>query len=211
VARYVTSVGRRAFIFDRAAVAPEALLKFDGDPEVWVLDPFPAPGGGRIYRNDAGDRVLQVTCLGGLTLYIGAPDGVPASIQGDADDLTLPPSVPDRIMLQSSAQASDRTSRAAQIAVGRERAVTFEALNFTPATSPVFFDAITVTSDALVSMARRKEAKAFLSKLEKVQFIVGAKPDVGFNGSVLTITLTPGKGYAGRPSSNRIMKVCLKH
>jgi len=63
-------VGRRAFIFDRLAIAPEALFRFDDDPEVWVLAPSPAPGGGKIYRNDAGERVLQVTCLGGLTLYM---------------------------------------------------------------------------------------------------------------------------------------------
>ena len=68
VARYITSVGRRSFIFDRVAAAPDALFKFDGDDEVWVLEPSPAPGGGKIYRNDAGDRVLQVTSLGGLTL-----------------------------------------------------------------------------------------------------------------------------------------------
>jgi hypothetical protein len=204
VARYVTSVGRRSFIFDRAAIAPEALFRFDGDDEVWVLEPSPLPGRGTLYRNDAGDRVLQVTGLGGITLYIGTPEGVPVSIQGDAEQLLMPPVIPDRIMLQRSAQASDRTSRVAA------HAVTFEALNYTPAASPVFFDAITITSDALVNLSRRKEAKPFLSKLDKVQFVVGAKPDVGFNGSMLTITLTPGKGYAGRPSSNRIMKVCLK-
>jgi hypothetical protein len=59
-------------------------------------------------------------------------------------------------------------------------------------------------------MVRRKDAKAFLSKLDKVLFVTGAKPDATFSGSVLTITLTPGKGYAGRPSSNRIIKQALK-
>jgi len=63
----------------------------------------------------------------------------------------------------------------------------------------------------VVSLARRKDSKPFLSKIEKVQFVVGARPDAGFNGSVLTITLTPGKGFAGRPSSNRILKACLRH
>jgi hypothetical protein len=210
VARYVTSVGRRSFIFDRAAVAPEALFRFDNDGEVWVLEPSPAPGGGKIYRNDAGDRVLQVTSLGGITLYIGAPEGVPVSIEGDAEELALPPTITVERMTQRSAQAVFRTSRAVQAAVGGERAVNFDLPYWTPATSPVFYDAMAIASDALVSLARRKDAKAFMSKLEKVLFVVGAKPDVGFNGSVLTITLTPGKGYAGRPSSSRIMKTCLK-
>jgi hypothetical protein len=217
VARYVTSVGRRSFIFDQEAMAPDALFRLDGDDEVWVLEPSPLPGRGTIYRNDAGERVLQVTSLGGLTLYVGTPEGVPASIQGDAEQLLLPPTIPDRIMVERTTQASYRTNRAAQAAVGHETEVTFEPDNYTPATSPVFLDAITITADALVSLGHRKdaksakEAKAFLSKLEKVQFIVGAKPDVSFNGSVLTITLRPGKGYAGRPSSSRIIKAALRH
>jgi hypothetical protein len=204
VARYITSVGRRSFIFDRVAAAPDALFKFDGDDEVWVLEPSPAPGGGKIYHNDAGDRVLQVTCLGGLTLYIGTPEGVPVSIQGDAEDLALPPFLPNGLMLQRSAQASERCSRAAQ------HLVTVDAINMTPATSPLFLDAMTIATDAVVNLGRRKDARAFLSKLDRVLFITGAKPDVGFAGSVLTVTLTPGKGFAGRPSSNRIMKAALK-
>ena len=204
VARYVTSVGRRSFIFDRLAIAPEALLKFDGAPEVWVLEPSPGPGGVTIYRNDVGERVLAVTSLGGLTLYLGAPEGVPVSFQGEADELLLPPVIPDRILLERSVQASERCSRAAQ------HSVTVNPVNMTPATSPLFLDAITITTDAVVSLGRRKDGKGFLSKLDRVLFITGAKPDVGFSGSVLTITLTPGRGYAGRPSSNRIIKAALK-
>jgi hypothetical protein len=205
VARYVTSVGRRSFIFDRAAIAPEALLRFDDDPEVWVLEPSPAPGGGKIYRNDAGDRVLQVTSLGGLTLYIGTPEGVPVSILGDAEELALPPFLPNGVMLQRQPQASEKCSRTAQ------HPVTVDAINMTPTTSPLFLDAMIVATDAVVSLGRRKDAKPFLSKLDRVLFITGAKPDVSFSGSVLTITLAPGKGYAGRPSSNRIIKAALKH
>ena len=204
VARYLASQGR-SFILDRSAIAPEALLKFDDENEVWVLEPSPFPGGATIYRNDAGERMVRVTKLGGVTLYtLREPDGVPVSIQGDAEELTLSLVIPDRVMLQRSVQASDRTSRVAQ------HAVTFEAPFYTPASSPVFLDAINVTSDALVRFARRKEAKSFLAKLNKVQFVLGAKPDVSFSGSVLIITLTPGKGYAGRPSSDRIIRFCTK-
>ena len=204
VARYLAN-GGQSFILDREAIAPEALLKFDDSFEVWVLEPAPAPGFAIIYRNDAGEPVVRVTKLGGVTLYTPRqPVGVPVSIQGDAEELTLPPTIPDRVMLQRSVQASDRTSRVTQ------HPVTFETPAYTPATAPVFLDAIVIASDAVVSLARRKDAKSFLSKLDKVLFIAGAKPDVGFNGSVLTITLTPGRGYAGRPSSNRIVKAALK-
>ena len=211
VAHYVAALGGRSFVLDRATAAPEALLKFDNDPEVWVLEPSLAPGRGKIYRNDAGDRILSESSLGGLTLFtVREPDGLAVSVQGDADELMLPQSIPDKLMTQLVPQASYRTSRAAQEAAGRERAVNIDAPFYTPATSPVFFDAITITTNALVTLARRKEAKGFMSKLDKVLFVVGAKPDVSFNGSVLTITLTPGRGYAGRPSSNRIVKAALK-
>jgi hypothetical protein len=210
VAHYVASQGH-SFVLDRLAIAPQALLKFDGDFEVWVLDPSVGPGGVTLYSNDAGDRMVRVTRLGGVTLYTQRePEGVPVSLQGEADELLLPPTVPDRIMAQRTIQASEHAAGAAQTALGREHLITFEPLNYTPATSPVFFDAITISADALVGLGRRKEAKLFLSKLDKVQFVVGAHPDVGFNGSVLTITLTPGRGYAGRPSSNRIIKTALK-
>ena len=205
VGRYVAE--GQSFIFDRSAAdTSEALLKFDDSPEVWVLQPSPAPGGVTLYRNDVGDPMVRVTRLGGVTLYTPRePEGVPVSLRGDAEDILLPPFLPGGVLLQRSAQASDRVSRVAA------HAVTFEALNFTPNTSPLFLDAITITSDAIARLTRRKEAKRFLTKLEKVVFVTGGRPDVGFSGAVLTITLTPGKGYAGRPSSDRITRVALKH
>ena len=56
VARYLAGPGL-SFIFDRSVVAPEALLKFDDNPEVWVLQPSPAPRGDTIWRNDVGEPV----------------------------------------------------------------------------------------------------------------------------------------------------------
>ena len=204
VARYLAN-GGQSFVLDREAIAPEALLKFDDSFEVWVLEPAPAPGFATIYRNDAGEPVVRVTKLGGVTLYTQRePGGVPVSIKGNAEELTLPPTIPDRIMLDRSVQASERCSRAAQ------HEVNVNAVNMMTADYPLFLDAIAVATDAVVSLGRRKDAKAFLSKLDRVLFITGPRPDVGFNGSVLTITVTPGKGYAGRPSSNRIVKAALK-
>ena len=204
VARYLAGPGL-SFIFDRSVVAPEALLKFDDNPEVWVLQPSPAPRGDTIWRNDVGEPVLRVTRLGGVTLFTQRePEGLPAALLGDAEDLQTPPVIPISVMLQRSTQASYRTSRVAL------HAVTFESVNVTPTTSPLFLDAITITSDALVRLGRRKEARLFLTRLDKVLFMPGAKPDVGFNGSVLTITVAPSKGYAGRPSSDRITKAALK-
>ena len=205
VARYVAGEGK-SFIFDRSPDGSEALLKFDDNPEVWVLQPSPGPGGVTIYRNDVGDPVVRVTRLGGVTLYTPRePEGVPAALSGDAEDLSPPAFVPNGFLLQRSAQASERCSRVAQ------HLVTIESSNATPATSPLFLDAITIPSEAIVRLSRRKEAKPFLSRLEKVLFITGTRPDVSFNRTVMTVTIAPSKGYAGRPSSDRIAKVAIKH
>lgn len=215
VARYVTSVGKRSFIFDRVAAAPDALLKFDDNAEVWVLEPSPLPGRGTIYRNDAGERVLQVTNLGGLTLYIGAPEGVPVSILGDADELLPPPIMAPDAMLVRAVQAALRAGRAVQAAVGSahttQHQITFSASQVPPQWTPIFADSFNIAADAIVKLSRDRKAKSFLTKLDSVQFTAGSRPDVSVNGSVMTITLAPAKGFAGRPSSDRIIKAALKH
>ncbi|HEY4031656.1 MAG TPA: DUF4908 domain-containing protein [Caulobacteraceae bacterium] len=204
VARYVASVGGRSFTFDRSAAAPDALLKFDDDSEVWVLEASPAPGGGKIYRNDAGDRVLQVTCLGGLTLYVNKPEGDPVAILGDAEELLPPPVTAPDAMLLRAVQAAARAGRASQ------HQITFTTSQMPPQATPIFLESFSIAADAIVKLSRQKQAKPFLAKLDTVQFLIGPRPDVSLNGSTMIVTLTPAKGFAGRPSSNRIMKTCLK-
>jgi len=217
VAHYVASLARRSFVFDRVAAAPEALLKFDDEPEVWVLEPSPAPGGGKTYRNDVGERMLSMSSLGGLTLFTARePDGLAVSILGDADAIPLPPAMTSEVMLLHEVQAALRAERAVQTAVGPGRGAQQRQINFSTSQVParwypVFAESFNIAADAIVKLSRDKKAKAFLAKLESVQFTVGAKPEVSINGTVMTITLTPDKGFAGRPSSNRIMKVCLHH
>jgi hypothetical protein len=205
VARYVASVGGRSFIFDRVAAAPEALLRFDDSPEVWVLESSPAPGGGHIYRNDAGERMLREAGLGGLTLYTaGEPDGVPVSILGDADELLPPPITSPDVMTLLDVQAAARAIRATQ------HQINFATSPMRPQWMPIFAEAINIAADAIVKLSRQKQARTFLAKLDTVQFTAGPRPDVSVTGSVMTITLAPGKGFAGRPSSSLIMKTCLK-
>lgn len=211
VARYVA--GRRlSFIFDRSIDAPEALLRFDGNSEVWVLEPSPGPRGDTIYRNDVGDQVLRVTRLGGVTLYTErSPEGMPVALLGEAENIMPPPIIPPDSFAQRGAQAAYRASLAIQQALAVQRPITFSTPNLVPVPwTPQFSDAFNVAADAIVRLCRQHRSKAFLSKLERVQFVVGQKPDVSINGSVITITLVPAKGFAGRPSSDRIIKAAPK-
>jgi len=204
VARYVAVQGQ-SFVFDRAGSAPDALLKFDDDSEVWVLQPAPAPRGDVIYRNDAGEPVLRITRLGGLTLFTERkPEGVPVSMAGDADDLLLPPALPPGALLQKLIQASARSSKAAQ------HLITFDAPNVTPQSSPLFSDAFSIAADAIVRLGRKREGRTFLKRLEKVSFVAGPAADVQVSGGVMTIVIAPSKGFAGRPSSGRVIKSVLR-
>lgn len=205
VARYNAGQGL-SFTLDRSGDESDALLKFDGSPEVWALEPSPGPGGVTIYRNDVGQPVVRVARLGGVTLFTErAPEGIPASLLGGAEDITPPPITPPEIFLQRGVQASYRAS---QIAA---HAITFSTPRLVPLPwTPQFVDAFNVAVDAVVKLGRERKAKAFLGRLQEIQFVAGAKPDVSINGAVMTITLTPAKGFAGRPSSDRIAKAAPK-
>ncbi len=204
VARY--QANQLSFILDRSAIAPEVLLKYDDRPEVWVLQPSPAPRGDTIYRNDIGQPVVRVTRLGGVTLFTQRePEGVPAALIGDAEELQLSSIIPPEVFLLRGAQAAYRAAQAAG-----------HKMNFsTPRQVPSawtaqFIDAFNVAADAIVKLGRGRKAKAFLAKLEGVQFVAGPQPDVTVSGGVMTITIVPTKGFGGRPSSDRIIKVAGK-
>ena len=201
VARYIAVQGQ-SFVFDRQS-APQPLLKFDDSPEVWVLEPSPAPRGDTVYRNDAGEPVLRITRLGGLTLFTDEePEGVPVSMLGEAENLLpAPGSGP---ILSHITQLTLRASRAAQ------HPVTFEAPNFPTQAAPLLLDAAAIASDAVVRMAHRSDCRMFLSRLDRMVFVVGSKAGVSVTGTVMQIVIAPGKGYAGRPSSGRLLKAALK-
>lgn len=204
VARYL-SVEGQSFVFDRIAAAPDALLRFDDDPEIWVLHPSPAPRGDTMFRDDVGDAVLRLTRLGGVTLYTPQdPAGLPAAMLGEAEGLTSAPVIPPGALLQRLVQASARSSRAAQ------HLIAFDAPNVTPQTSALFSDAFAIAADAIARLSRRTDARAFLTRLDRVLFVMGDKPDVIVKGQIMTVTLAPAKGFAGRPSSDRMIKAALK-
>jgi hypothetical protein len=204
VARYVGAEGQ-SFVLDRES-APRPLLKFDDSSEVWVLEPSPAPRGDTIFRNDRGEPVLRSTRLGGLTLFSDdEPEGSPAAMAGEADELSSAPSIPPGALLQRMIQASARASRAAQ------HLITFSAPSVSPQAAPLFADSATIAADALVRLTRRADGRAFLVRLDKLVFLQGPKPDVAVNGPVMQITVTPGRGFAGRPSSDRLIHAALKH
>lgn len=197
VARYVSEDGD-GFTLDLSQ--PRPLLKFDNSPEVWALQPQPAPRGDVIYKNDLGEPVLRATRLGGVTVFTPErPAGSAAALDGDAPPLRLTPLGP-QMLLERLAQASARASRAAH------RLMPFSA-DASPTSSAVIADAAMVTSEAIVRLAHRADARRLLPKIRQVRLVEGRRSAASLKEGTLQVMVAPGDGLAGRPSSERIVAV----
>ena len=197
LARYVSEQGR-VFILDRTQPVP--MLKFQDSPEVWALHPAPAPRGDMIYKNDLGEPVLRATRLGGYTLFTDTrPSGEAVSFAGGATPLRLlglsPQALGERLL-----QASIRSGRAAR------RQVVFEA-EATPVSAALIADAATIVSLAFLQMAARDGGRASLAKVGRVQFMEGKKASAAYRNGILQVVVSPVQGVAGRPSSDKLVKI----
>jgi len=207
--RYVPSEGETFFV-DRGGVGA-LLLRFGDSPEVWVLKPVAGPRGDIIYKDDAGEEVLRATRLGGLTLFTSErPGGAPAAFAGDGPTLRPQPVSGANGVFQTFVQSSIRASRAAQ------HLIVFEAPDLspkdtTPGASAVLADAAAVTAEAFTRLAGRGPVgRTVVSHVARVQFQTGREAQARNSGTVVTITVSPDKGFAGRPSSARIITTLMK-
>jgi hypothetical protein len=194
--RYETDEGG-IFIFDRST--PRPLLKFEDDPEIWVLQPAPGPRGDVIYRNDLGEEMLRATSLGGMTVFTEKrPDGSPAALDGASPPLRIAPLSPAALFSRFY-QASVRASRAAQHQIEFETREDAEAT-----TAAAIADAALVASEALADMSASPKGKALLARLADVVIAQGGKPNVAMQRGALVVTIVPAQGVFGRPSSRLI-------
>ena len=127
---------------------------------------------------------------------------------GNADDLQPPTFLPPTAVFQRMLQASARASRAAQ------HLITFDAAEVTPDSAPVFVDAAAAAAEAVVTLSRRDDGKAFLRRLDKMQFQPGPKSGAALaNGDSahvrMQVFIAPAEGSAGWPSSQRLVSAAL--
>src|SRR5579872_3553499 len=182
IGRYETDEGAD-FVLDRST--PKPLLKFEDNPEIWVLQPAPGPRGDTIYRNDLGEPMLRATRIGGMTVFTDRrPDGSPAALLGPSPPLRVGQLSP-QALFNRFYQASIRASRAAQHQVGF---VTREDAE--PATSALLADAVMLTSQALVDVAAQPGGKALLARVDQVVVGQGPRPSVTLLHGVLTVNVT---------------------
>ncbi|MET4685347.1 DUF4908 domain-containing protein [Brevundimonas faecalis] len=197
-ARYVSEAGQ-GFVLDRDGSL--TLLRFDRSTETWALRPSAAPRGDTIYRNDAGEQVLRVTPSGGITVYTTRnPGGSPVSVAGPAVSLeppTLGPVQMFNLMTRRSGLVSDAMGRLVRINVFGEES---EAL---------CIEALVVTTDAVVRIARSPSARPFLDRLRSITIVEGSRAQVTYAGGDLRVVVDPRRGIAGRPSSARVIRAVI--
>jgi hypothetical protein len=196
-ARFLSDDGG-TFILDRSQKKP--LLKFNDSSEVWALSPSRGPRGDIIYANDLGEPFLRATKLGGMTVFTDShPEGSAVSLMGPCNRLILPPLGPAKLWRWLYAD-SVQTTRAAQHLVG------FYAPDADASSDGLIADAASIALDAVVSLSARAGGRALLARLNKVAIIPGAKPGVAVQRGVLAITIVPTEGFAGRPSSEWVLR-----
>lgn len=191
--RYATPDGAVRFVFDRT-LGPIALLRFDGDPEVHVLRPTMAAGGGEIYRTDDGRIMLRVTPQGGITVYTRTMrTGAPAT-----ELERVRPLAPEAIAVGAMEDRFRRMQNQAQRNVGQTITFTIPA-RMSAQVAGLVVDAAERVLEGL--------AAAPMTNVRRVIIVLGPAPAAQLRGDVLLVQVAPNMGYAGRPSSNTIRNV----
>src|ERR1700761_8976336 len=88
------------------------LLRYEGDPEVYVLYVDSGSLGGRVLKYDSGVTAIRVTGWGGMTIYTDSkPGGLPAARTGDS----TPPAMPQASLTDMQKAATDETQHVAYV------------------------------------------------------------------------------------------------
>lgn len=199
------SYGAGLATFTLDAYGDKYLIRFAGDPEVYVLYADHAPLGGRALKFDSGSVVIRVAGWGGVTLYTdAAPGGVPAERTGDS----LPPS-PGQISLYDVQNAAE--DEAEHLAYSRRIHLTFtadwSALAGDTRMRALCFDAMENAGRGIDRFVTNSQGRtAFAKKVEQVRMALGTKPLMFMSGKTLNITFDVRSGYAGRASSHGIAR-----
>ena len=181
------------------------LLRFDGNPEVFVLYAARSSMGGRELKYDSGDTALQIAGWGGMTLYTdGQPGGLPAVRTGDS----VAPSPPNVALGDMQSAASDEGEHLAYMrGLHLSFNADWNALASNSANRTYAFD----TMENAVRGIDRFSAtvpgrEALAHRVDIVMIEPGGKPIVALNARTLVVAFNPSRGYEGRASSRAIAR-----
>lgn len=172
-----------------------ALIWQEGTQEVHAVYVNRASGGGEVMLSDTDRALLRVSNLGGATYFPpDAPDGVIVEQIGPAHTLVAAP---------ASEQDLRRIARDLSDGIARlnRNSVTVEVPSMGPVDNAYLADTMMLAL-AGVERAQRRNIR----DMRTVRIVTGSRADARYAGSTLTITIEPGRGYAGRPSSDFIRR-----
>lgn len=193
--RYATPDGSVRFVLDRSG-GRAAFVRFEGDPEVHVLRPVMAAGGGEIYRTEDGDVELRVRPNGSIIVYTRTlTTGAPA-----AEEASVAPLTPEAVAFaEMEARFRMLQQRAAR---NLGQTVTFTVPAQMPApVAGVVLDAAERAAEGL--------AAAPMTNVRRVVIVLGPRPALALRGDVLLIQVAPHLGYEGRPSSAAVRNIVM--
>jgi hypothetical protein len=185
--------------------AEKYLLRFAGDPEIYVLYPAPGSLGGRALKFDSGGTAVAISGWGGMTLYTDAqPGGLPIDRVGEAEFPALP--VTPVIAVQCAAR--DEASHLAYVRGLRLSFVAdWPALAADAALRAMTFDALQNAARGIERFTANARARAALmAKIDTIQMATAGRPIISLHGRTLTVTFVPEHGFAGRASSHGIAR-----
>ena len=179
------------------------VIRFAGQPEIYMLYADYGSLGGRVLKYDSGAIAIQVAGWGGMTLYTDdQPQGLPAVRTGDSSFPNL-----GQVSLSQVQSAAD--DEAAHLAYVRGVHVTFSAdwnaLAGDPGMRALTFDAMENAARGIDRFTANPAARTvFTQRVTAVHMTTSPKPIIQTSGKTLIVTFTPGQGYAGRASSRAI-------
>lgn len=188
-----------SFIIDRTQ-SGAILVQFDGSSEVWALQSTSGPRGDEFLRNDIGQVMLRITALGGITLYPSDEStGRAASVSGRGEAIA---SLYNKYNGSLQAAVERSVSRFNPRVLPNLR---IESVGGVPAA--LAFETLERAHDAVEDIA-----PSSFPQNRRFRIIRVSRAPQAFailQNQVLELGVTPGIGYAGRPSSAAIKAAIL--
>ncbi len=192
--------GNKRFTLDRYQNA--FLMRFAGQPEIFVLYANFGSMGGRVLQYDSGAIAIQITGWGGMTIYTDDhPEGLPTARVGDS----TPPVLPAISMQQMQSAADDESAHLSYV---RGLKISFFADPNTVqdnATRALAFDTMENAARGIDRFTANPAARnAFGQRVTAVRLKISEKPYIKITNRVLIVTFNPRTGFFGRASSRAI-------
>lgn len=184
--------------------AQNFLMRFEGEPEIYVLYPDHGSLGGRVLKFDSGGTALQVAGWGAMTIYTdAAPGGLPAERNGNGGQLTLP-----QVSIAAMQAAAEDESK--HLSYARNLKVDFSAdwSDFDEPNARAFaFDTMQNAARGIDRFTANPAGRqAFAQKVDTVWIEIGSRPTMALKGKTLIVTFAPSRGFTGRASSHGIAR-----